>query len=56
MKATIYIRPDNEERWAEIDRKSEWVNDMLSGEEPSFDRKVRRVVEQVLQEKASRGY
>lgn len=56
MRAAVYIRPENEEAWAELSNKSEWVNDMLSGDEPSLERKIRRIAAEVFEEKANGGY
>ena len=49
IKAMVYIRPDNIDKWQAIDNKSEYINDLLSGDEASLERKVRIIVKQELQ-------
>lgn len=56
MKTTIYIRVEDEEKWAEIENKSEWVADMLNGNEVALDRRVRRIVQEELQNMQSGNY
>jgi hypothetical protein len=48
MVTTVYISKDNEDKWAAIENKSGWINDVLSGQEDDFERKVKRVVKAVL--------
>lgn len=48
MKATIYIHLENEEAWKALENKSEWVNDMLEGNEPEGDKRIRKVAEEVF--------
>lgn len=40
----IYIQVDNEAAWVEIGNKSEWVNDMLRGNQPKLSEVVRKLV------------
>lgn len=55
VRTAVYIKPENVAKWEEIEHKSEWVNDMLSGEEPGFDKKVRKIVKEELDELARTG-
>lgn len=50
MRTTIYIRKEDEDLWAEIDNKSEWVADMLNGNSTDLERRIRRIVTEVYNE------
>ena len=52
MQVTVYIRQDNVDKWLALDNKSEWINDMLAGDEPSLERKIRRIALEVVQEQS----
>lgn len=43
MRVTVWIRKENEDKWAEIDNKSDWINSQLDGTEPDLERRVRRI-------------
>lgn len=44
MRTSIYIKPEDEELWKQIEWKSKWVSDMLNGNESDLDKRVRRIV------------
>jgi hypothetical protein len=48
MRVTVYIRRDNEDKWATIENKSDWLNSVLDGQETTLERKVRRMVKEML--------
>lgn len=46
MRTSIYIKPEDEELWKQIEWKSKWVSDMLNGNESDLDKRVRRIVKE----------
>ena len=57
MKTTVYIRKEDEELWESIENKSQWIADMLNGNETDLERRIKRIAREVFDEIASeRGY
>lgn len=46
MRTTIYIKDKDLEKWQAIRNKSEWVEDMLNGQETGWERKVRQIAKE----------
>jgi hypothetical protein len=57
-RVSVYIKLENLAKWQELDNKSQWVNDCLTGTEDSFERSVKRIIKQSIPEivEALRGY
>lgn len=51
MRVTIYIKPENEQLWQELDNKSAWVNDQLAGNESGLERKMKKIAVEVFDNK-----
>lgn len=50
MHTTIYIKEDNREKWKQIQNKSQYVNDCLDGSEDDLERKMRRIMKDLIPE------
>lgn len=51
MRVTIYIKPENEALWQELENKSAWVNDQLAGNESGLERKMKKIAVEVFDNK-----
>lgn len=48
MQTTIYIREEDIELWQALQNKSQWIHDMLNGNETDLERRIRTIVKQEL--------
>lgn len=54
MHTTIYIRKEDELRWKELGNKSQWISDMLNGNATDLDKRIKREVEQAVEDALAR--
>lgn len=54
MRATIYIKDEQLEQWQALENKSQWVHDMLSGDSTDLDRRIRKIVAEVVAEELAK--